>query len=165
MKEILDLKAQLLQGNFQDAIKLVNQLETMARQDKINALENLLVIIESRLIVAMNQENIYMGNINEIRNSLIEIQQRNRLGEQDFYIPADNWQPHLENTIPWAILIAVETTEICEEIDAEQLKNKINFELLKSQTLELVRLTYSLDAYEIDRYLRNKWSEREIYFY
>ena len=35
MNEILALKQKLLQGNFDEAIKLTTELETMSRQDKI----------------------------------------------------------------------------------------------------------------------------------
>ena len=38
MREILDLKQFLLEGNFPEALRLTTELETMARQDKINAL-------------------------------------------------------------------------------------------------------------------------------
>lgn len=164
MKEILDLKQELLEGNFPQALRLTTELETMARQDKINALENFLALLISRLIVIQAIDDLYRSYINDMRNSLIEIQQRNRLGDS-FYIEADNWHPHYENTVSYAILIAVETTELLDGTDVEQLKATINYELLRADTLKLLRLTYSLDAYEIDRYLRSLWSDRQTYLY
>jgi hypothetical protein len=99
-----------------------------------------------------------------MRNSLIEIQQRNRLGDS-FYIEADNWHSHYENTVSYSILIAVETTELLDGTDVEQLRETIDYELLRADTLKLLRLTYSLDAYDIDRYLRSLWSDRQTYLY
>ena len=164
MKEILDLKQELLEGNFPEALRLTTELETMARQDKVNALENFLALLVSRLIVIQVMDDIYQSYINDIRNSLIEIQQRNRLGNR-FYIKAQDWRPHYESTLPYAILIAVETTELIEGTDVEQLRETINYELLRADTFKLIRLTYSMDAYEIDRYLRSLWSNRQTYLY
>lgn len=48
MKEILDLKQELLEENFPEALRFPTELETMARQDKINALENFLALLISR---------------------------------------------------------------------------------------------------------------------
>ena len=164
MNEILELKQELLKGNFPEALRLITELETMARQDKINALENFLALLVSRLIVIQNREQIYQSYIYDLRNSLLEIQQRNRLGDI-FYIEAELWQSHYENVVPYAILIAVETTELVDETNVEQLKETIDYELLRTDTFKLIRTTYSMDAYEIDRYLRSLWSERQIYFY
>lgn len=164
MKEILDLKQELLEGNFPEALRLTTELETMARQDKINALENFLALLVSRLIVIQVMDDIYQSYVNDMRNSLIEIQQRNRLNDS-FYIKADLWQSHYENVVPYAILIAVETTELLDGTDVEHLKETIDYKLLCADTFKLIRLTYSLDAYEIDRYLRSLWSDRQIYLY
>ena len=164
MNEILAFKQELLNGNFAEALRFTTELETMARQDKINALENFLALLISRLIVIQVIDDIYQSYVNDMRNSLIEIQQRNRLGDS-FYIEAEDWQSHYENVVPYAILIAVETTELIEGTDVEQLKETIDYKLLRADTLKLLRLTYSLNAYEIDRYLRSLWSERQIYLY
>ena len=164
MREILDLKQELLEGNFPEALRLTTELETMARQDKINALEDFLALLVSRLIVIQVMDDIYQSYVNDLRNSLIEIQQRNRLGVR-FYIEAERWQTHYENVVPYAILIAVETTELLDGTNVEQLRELIDNELLQADTLKLIRLTYSLDAYEIDRYLRSLWSDRQIYLY
>ena len=164
MREILDLKQELLEGNFPEALRLTTQMKTMARQDKINALENFLALLISRLIVIQVINDIYQSYINDLRNSLIEIQQRNRLGDS-FYLEADDWQPHYENAVSYAILIAVETTELLDGTNVEQLKQAIDYELLRADTFQLIRTTYSMDACEIDRYLRSLWSDRQTYLY
>ena len=165
MNEILDLKQFLLEGNFSEAMKLITELETMARQDKLNAIETFLAILISRLIVIQVIDDIiYRSYVNDIRNSLIEIQRRNRLGD-GCYIEADLWRSHYENMVPYAILIAAETTELLESYDVEQLKEAVNFDLLQADTLKLIRTTFSLDVLAIDGYLRYLWPERQVYLY
>ena len=164
MNEILALKQELLEGNFDEAIKLTAELETMSRQDKINAIENFLALMLSRLIVIqVATDHLFQSSINDIRNCLIEIQQRNRLGES-FFISEDNWVTCFENVLPRAILIAAETTELWDdEIDPEQLQSLLDYDGLRIEALRFVRLISSLNAVEIDRYLRQYWSERQVY--
>ena len=102
MQEILDLKQQLLLGNFDEAIDITIELETMARQDKINALSNHLTSILSRLIIIQVSDRISPASIIDIRNSLLSIQQRNQLGDR-FYIEDDSqWRSLIECSFPIA---------------------------------------------------------------
>lgn len=91
MNEILALKQELLSGNFSEAIKLTVELETMSRQDKINAIEDFLALMVSRLIVIqLRNDYVFLSHVDDIRNCLIEIQKRNRLGNS-FFIPENDW--------------------------------------------------------------------------
>ena len=161
MNEILDLKQFLLEGNFSEAMKLITELETMARQDKVNAIETFLAILISRLIVIQVIDDIYRSYVNDIRNSLIEIQLRNRLGDS-FYIEKRLWQSHYENVVPYAVLIAAETTELLEEFDVEKLREIVDYQLLKADTLELINATLSMNVFEIDSHLRSLWPGRRV---
>lgn len=166
MEEILRLKQQLLRGNYEYAIKIVAELEMISRQDKLNSLETFLLIIISHLIAIQisSEGTVYMSNVNQIQTSLLEIQERNRLIDS-YYIKADGWQKHFENKKSRAVLLALQTEEICNDMTLEQLQQSIDFELLLQETLELVGLTYSKDAYEITQYLRDKWGEQGFHFY
>ncbi|MGL5942340.1 MAG: hypothetical protein ACRC2S_18580 [Waterburya sp.] len=95
---------------------------------------------------------------------MIEIKNKNRMGMENssFYVEVDGWQQLYEDAVPWGLLLAVETTEILDNTNPEDLKEMIDFEQLKDETLKLVRLTYTFDALEIDGYLRSLWSEREL---
>ncbi len=50
MEEILELKEKLLNQDIEAAILLVDELEAMGRQDKINTLESFLVVLLVHLI-------------------------------------------------------------------------------------------------------------------
>ncbi|MEM7761333.1 MAG: hypothetical protein AAF298_24870 [Cyanobacteria bacterium P01_A01_bin.40] len=164
MREILRLKDELMDGNFTEAIKLVSQLSAMFRQERLDLIENFLALAISRLIVIqLDRERINMTYLYELRNALIEIQKKNRLGETDFYIEVDKWQSVYEGAVPWGLLIAVETVEILDGTDPEELERIIDFDELKSEALRLIRLTYSFDLYELDKYLRSLWLERQMY--
>ena len=153
-----------MDGNVTEAIKLVSQLQTMCRQDRLDLIENFLALAISRLIVIqLDRERINMSHLYELRNALIEIQKKNRLGETDFYIEADSWQSVYERAVPWGLLIAVETAEILDGTEPEELEKIIDFDELKSEALRLIRLTYSFNIYELDKYLRSLWLDCQMY--
>ena len=164
MKEILVLKRELLEGNFDEAIRLTTELETMSRQDKINAIENFLALMVSRLIVIqMASDYLFLSHLNDIRNCLIEIQQRNRLG-QSVFIQRHNWADTYDRVMPYAILIAAETTELWEdEISPQQLQETIDFNGLKFEALKLLNFIYHHSVLDIDRTVKNNWSHRQIF--
>ena len=164
MKEILVLKRELLEGNFDEAIRLTTELETMSRQDKINAIENFLALMVSRLIVIqMASDYLFLSHLNDIRNCLIEIQQRNRLGESVF-IQRHDWADTYDRVVPYAILIAAETTELLDdEISPQQLQGTIDFDDLKFEALKLLNFIYHHSVLDIDRTVKNNWSHRQIF--
>ena len=162
MKEILELKQQILLGNFNESYDLVTEIETMARQSKIDTIENTLTFAVSCLMLIQIQDRIHKSTIYEIRNSLLKIQQYNRLDNSYFLESERDWETIFDRCIPLALLLAVEKEEIGDFIDVEELKRKVDFKCLQIETLSLLRLMYSLNAYEIDRYLGLYWKERQI---
>ncbi|MGL6340658.1 MAG: hypothetical protein ACRC80_16150 [Waterburya sp.] len=80
MGELLYLKQQLLQGNYEEALKIVTELEMISKQDKLNSLETFLLVMISHLITIQisDADTVYMWNVNKIKASLFEIQERNR---------------------------------------------------------------------------------------
>ena len=166
LREILRLKLELMDGNYDRAIKLITQLQKMCFDNQINLLSNELSLAISRLIVVqVNTEYVYLSNLYELRNALIEIQNKNRQGRDSFYVKVKDWLTIYEDALPWALLLAVETTEILDNTDIGDLKEQIDFKGLKEETLMLVRLTYTFDALEIDAYLRSCWLDRQIHRY
>ena len=170
MQEIIDLKQQLLLGNFDEAIDITIEIEAMARQDKINAIGNLTVIVLTRLIIIQISDRLTSDDITAIRNSLIHIQQQNRLcnpsddaKSSSFYIENDDeWLQLIEMAYPTAILNASENKELQNRISIEQLKNHADRQLLQTEALLLIRLTYTFNAYEIDKYVRSHYSQKQI---
>lgn len=168
MREILRLKQELMDGNYDQAVTLVSKLQTMFVDDRLNLLANFLSLAISRLIVIqVVPDYLYISHVYELRNSLIEIKNKNRMSieEESFYVDLDNWQQLYEDAVPWALLLAVETTEVLDDISPQDLEQLIDFQLLKKDTLKLVRATYTFNPLEIDSYLRSLWSERQIHRY
>ncbi|WP_019508440.1 DUF29 family protein [Pleurocapsa sp. PCC 7319] len=144
MEEILELKNCLLNHQYERAMSIVEELEEMGRQDKINNLESFLIILLIHLIKIQVEKRVTRSWRSSILNSLREIQKRNKLGKKFQYIKSNQWDEHFESTYPDAIFKAAD--EAFGGIEIKELKSLVNFSLLKRTALELLNLTYTLDG-------------------
>ena len=144
MEEILELKDCLLNHQYEQAIKIVEELEQMGRQDKINNLESFLVILLIHLIKIQVEKRVTRSWRSSILNSLREIQKRNRLGKKSQYIKQDRWLEHIRNVYPDAIFKAAD--EAFGGIEVKKIKFLVNSSKLEDTALELLDFTYTLDG-------------------
>ena len=147
MEEILQLKDCLLRQEYESAFAIVEELEAMGRQDKINNLESFLVILLIHLIKIQVEQRVTRSWRNSISNSLLAIQKRNKLGKKSHYIKANEWNEHILNCQFEAILAAAK--EIFEGIDYRELERLVNLEQLIAISNELLAITYSNNQREI----------------
>ncbi|MDJ0742410.1 MAG: DUF29 family protein [Xenococcaceae cyanobacterium MO_167.B27] len=156
MEELLQLKNCLLARNYEEAILIVEELETMSRQDKINTLESYLTVLLIHLIKIQVEKRVTKSWLVSLRNSIYEIKRRNRLGKKSHYIKQGEWLEHFNEVISEAIVDA--SQEVFGGINPPKLRIKIDFPLLQAQTLELLDLTYSdKNSEEIKEYLEQKF--------
>ncbi len=147
MEEILELKDCLLNQQYDRAFAIVEDLEAMGRQDKINNLESFLVILLIHLIKIQVEKRVTRSWKNSISNSLLAIQKRNKLGKKSHYIKLDEWDEHILNCQLEAILGAAK--EVFEGMDYQDLEKLVDFEQLIIVGNELLALIYSKTAREI----------------
>ena len=147
MEEILELKQCLLHQEYDRAFAIVEDLEAMGRQDKINNLESFLVILLIHLIKIQVEKRVTKSWTLSISNSPLVIQRRNKLGKKSHYIKQDEWDEHILNCQFEAILGAAK--EIFEGIDYQELGKLVDFEQLMAVSNELLALTYTKDPREI----------------
>lgn len=157
MEELLQLKSHLLDRNYEAAIAVVEELETMSRQDKINTLESYLTVLLIHLIEIQVEKRVTKSWLVFIRNSIYEIKRRNRLGKKSHYIKSGEWLENFNEVISEAIVNAAQ--EIFGGIEETELRTKTNFEQLQEQTWELLELTYTdRNSEEIKAYLEQKFN-------
>lgn len=147
MEEILELKNCLLNKQYDRAFAIVEELETMGRQDKINNLESFLVILLIHLIKIQVEKRVTRSWKNSLSNSLLAIQKRNRLGQKSHYIKQDEWKEYILDCQFEAVLDAAK--EVFEGIDYRDLEKLVDFDRLIIVGSELLVLTYSQSPREI----------------
>ena len=155
MEEIIELKQSIINHDWEKSLAIIEELEEMGRQDKINNLQSFLVILLLHLIKVQVENRVSTSWRNSITNSLLEIQKRNPLGKKSYYIKPNDWEENFQQAFPRALIKA--SQEAFGGIDIEDLNNLIEREVLKEQTLELLNKTYTSDPLEIFNLVKNKF--------
>ncbi|MGL5872928.1 MAG: DUF29 family protein [Xenococcaceae cyanobacterium] len=155
MEEILELKQCLLDRQYDRALAIVEDLEEMGRQDKINNLESFLTILLIHLIKIQVEKRVTRSWRTSIVNSVLAIQKRNHLGKKSYYIKLGEWQEHIFECQSEAILGAAQ--EVFEGIDYQMLEKIVDFQKIISICNELLVCTYDRNKKEIIELVENKF--------
>ncbi|HEY9768796.1 MAG TPA: DUF29 family protein [Coleofasciculaceae cyanobacterium] len=153
MEELLELKEQIVKGDLIAALAIVDELETISRQDKINTLESFLVVLLVHLIKIQVEQRVTRSWRNSIINSVTQIQIRNRSGKKSNYIY--EWDEHYQNKLFTAIRQAAE--EVFDGIEIEELESQIDYSQLQKDAKKLLTITYSQTEREIVNFIRDKY--------
>ncbi len=78
MEELLELKDRLLQGDIPGALVIVEDLEEMSRDDKVNNIRNYAKVLLLHLIKQQAENRTTRSWDVSIRNSALEIQSKNK---------------------------------------------------------------------------------------
>ncbi|BBD54789.1 MULTISPECIES: DUF29 family protein [Planktothrix] len=149
IQELADLKASLLEGRYQDALTLVEQLDGMSRQAKIDAIESQLVRMLIHLVKNQLEQRLTNSWAASIRGALVEIK---RLNLQDnrisTYIKQNEWQSLMEDALESAISDA--SVEVFQgNCTPFQLSEMVDREAVISVGDSLINLTYRFSKKEL----------------
>jgi hypothetical protein len=147
MEEILELKKCLIDRQYERALAIVEDLEEMGRQDKINNLEAFLIILLIHLIKIQVEKRVTRSWRTSIINSVLAIQKRNHLGKKSYYIKPEEWEEHILECQFEAILDAAK--EVFEGIDYKKLEKLVDFSKIISICNKLLMYTYENNKKEI----------------
>ena len=104
IQELTDLRNSILEERYADALVLLDRLDGMSKQAKIDAIESFLVRMLIHLIKNQMEQRLTNSWAASIRGSLVEIKkinlQDNRIA---YYIQQDEWETMLEDAIEVAI--------------------------------------------------------------
>lgn len=104
MEELLTLKELLKQGNIPDAIALVEEMEEMSKDDKINNIISYSVILLIHLIKQQVEKRTTRSWEVSIRNAVLAIQEKNKRRKSGgFYLNAEELKIALEAAYKQAI--------------------------------------------------------------
>ena len=156
MEELLELKDCLSNRQYDRAFAIVEELEAMGRQDKINNLESFLVILLIHLIKIQVEKRVTRSWKNSIINSLLAIQKRNRLGKKSYYVKYQSWNEHIKECQFEAILCAAK--EVFEGVDYQELENLLSASQLMTSANELLALTFNNTPREIVEIVNSKFA-------
>lgn len=138
MEELFTLKDLLLKGDISGALIVVEELEEMSRDDKINAISSYAVILLLHLIKQQAEKRTTRSWDLSIRNSARWIQRKNKRRKAGgYYLTPGELGLALEEAYPDAIdKAALEVEE--GRYDGAILKKMINREEILTQAMVLI---------------------------
>jgi hypothetical protein len=155
MEEIIELKQSIISHDWEKSLAIIEELEEMGRQDKINNLQSFLVILLVHLIKIQVENRVSISWRNSIINSLLEIQKRNHLGKKAHYIKQHDWEDSFQQALPRALIKA--SQEVFGGIDLDELINLIDKQMLKDKTFKLLKETYKSDPLQLFNLVKNSF--------
>jgi len=156
------LKQSLAANNEKQSLEAVRELERIARQDRIYALEEYLLKILSCLLYIQGEAEMIEFTYGDILSYLTKIQTFNRIAENVYYIAVDDWRSHFDAVLNAASKLA---NEACMTNECRGWSGEFDRELLWKETSRILAFTYLEDETQIDRQLRSLWSSYTFYPY
>jgi len=141
MEELLELRSLLLKGDVSGALVIVEELEEMSRDDKINNIRSYAKILLFHLIKQQAENRTTRSWDVSIRNSTREIQEKNKRRKAGgYYLTPEELYQILEVAYPMAIDGA--SLEVAEGMyDTATLEKMVNREAIIEQALTLISPT------------------------
>ena len=103
-QELIDLKNSILEGRYEDALALVDELEGMSKQAILRNIKSFLVRMIIHLIKNQMEQRLTNSWVASISDSLLQIQDLNlKDNKTSYYVKPDEWEPRLEEAIAAAI--------------------------------------------------------------
>ena len=143
-QELIDLKKAIAHYDYQKALEIVNDLEAMSREDKIQKIESYLVVLLIHLLKIQVEKRITNSWRASVLNALLQIQKTNRMGNKKTpYIKSDEWQSCIEEVLPEVYLSASTEVRIDgREVDDVELEAIVNDNSLITLAQNLLFFTY-----------------------
>ena len=158
-QELADLRLNILEGRYLDALAIVDELEGMGRKGILRNIKSFLIRMLIHLI--KNQIETRMTNswAASIRDSVLEIQDLNLQDNQtSHYLKQEEWETLLEECLSRAISTA--SVEVREGAYTPfQLKKLVNGAQILQIARELLNLTYQYSASDLPDIINEYLSE------
>lgn len=141
-QELIDLRQSILEGRYQDALDIIDELEGMSKQAILRNIESYLVRLLIHLIKIQIEKRTTKSWRSSIANSIVRIKKLNlKDNKKSYYIEPGEWQEYIEEALNPAL------NEACLEVkegifDYKQLKKEIQKNQLFDWANYLLDLTY-----------------------
>ena len=141
VQELIDLRQSIVEGRYQDALDIVDELEGMGKQAILRNIESFLVRLLIHLIKNQVEKRLTNSWAASISDSVRQIKKLNlKDNKKAYYIKQDDWSEYLEEAFEVAILEA--SIEVSGGTYTPiQLEEIVNKEQVIKTTSSLIDLT------------------------
>jgi hypothetical protein len=159
VQELIDLKQSIVEGRYQDALNIVDELEGMGKQAILRNIESYLIRLLIHLVKNQVEKRLTNSWAASITDSIRQIKKLNlKDNQKSYYLKQDEWLEYLEEAIEVAILEA--SIEVGGGIYTPiQLEEIVNQEQIVEIASFLIDLTYKHPAKELLSIIRESFSD------
>ncbi len=149
-QELIDLRASILEGRYEDALVIVDELDWMSKKATLLAIKSFLLRMLIHLIKNQLEQRLTNSWAASIRGSIIEIKKRNlQDNETSYYLKEDEWETILEETLEQAISDA--SVEVFNGAYTPfQLSDMVDRNQIIEMAKNMLNLTYYHSAKELN---------------
>ena len=144
-QELIDLRASIIEGRYEDALNIVDELDWMSKKATLRNIKSYLVRMLIHLI--KNQVEQWLNNswAASIEGSILEIQDLNlKDNKTSHYINQNEWESYLEDAFEAAISPA--SLEVANGVyKSYQLEKLIDKAQIMNIAKQLLDLTYTIE--------------------
>lgn len=146
VQELIDLRQSIVEGRYQDALDIVDELEGMGKQAILRNIESFLVRLLVHLIKNQAEKRLTNSWAASISDSIRQIQKLNlKNNKKSFYLNEDGWSEYLIEAFE-AALIEASIEVYGGSYTPLQLEEMLDREQLIDTALSLISLTYKHSA-------------------
>ena len=141
-QELIELRASILEGRYDDALAIIDELEGMSKQAILRNIESFLVRLMIDLIKNQIERRLTNSWVASISDSIRQIKKLNlKENKKSYYINSQEWQPLLAEAIEAAIRPA--SIEVLDgRLKPYQLSKQVDRIQLIQIAQKLLDLTY-----------------------
>ncbi|MDJ0680260.1 MAG: DUF29 family protein [Xenococcaceae cyanobacterium MO_167.B52] len=142
VQELIDLRQSIVEGRYQDALAIIDELEGMGKQAILRNIESFLVGLLIHLIKNQLEKRLTNSWAASISDSIVQIKKLNlKDNKKSYYIKQDQWLPYIEEAIEIAIRpVSIEL--FSGSLKPSQISKQINRDELTNISQELINLIY-----------------------
>ncbi|ALF56255.1 hypothetical protein ACX27_04835 [Nostoc piscinale CENA21] len=156
-QELRDLRNSILQGRYEDALAIVDELEGMSKQAILRNIQSYLKILLIHLIKNQVEKRLTNSWVASIRNSVREIQKINiKDNKKSYYVNQDEWECLIEEEVIEDAIADASLEVMNGAYNQFQLADLVNRQELMQKAVELLLLTYTYSPKELPRIVAEK---------
>ena len=148
MEELSVLKEHIRAGRYGDALTVIEELEEMSKQDKLNAIHSFLIRLLTHLIKCYAEGRLTGSWAASIASSVDEIRTRNRCDNGTHYIKSGEWEAQVEQAFRRALREAA--VEAFGGISPAILSERIDHTTVMAKAVIFLELSYEKNQDQFD---------------
>jgi hypothetical protein len=149
-QELMDLRTSILEGRYNDALAIVDELEGMSKQAIWRTIQSYLLILLIHLIKNQIEQRLTASWVNSIRNSIREIKKLNlKDNKTSYYINEDEWENLIDEEVIEDALADASEEVMNGKYTRSQLSEMLEQPQLIKIATKLIALTYTHSAKEL----------------